>query len=187
MHRRSRLLSARRLYRLHELLGGGRDPIEPSLRQGGRIDERSPGSQGTGSCTNEFANVAEADTAGGHQPHLGQRSVDGFEIARPRQLGRKDFDDVSSRFPGRQDFGGRERSRKAERAVATAGADHPATHGWRNDESGARQDRDPRCFGIEHGAGSQQDAVSQSIGASVLRSTTVASISGFSCSASSAQ
>lgn len=124
-------------------------------------DERGTDAETAGTGLEEGLRGGQIHAAGGHEADLGQRSAQGFEVVRPSDIGREDFDDIGSCLPGGEDLGGGEGAGHDHSAVASGQADDIQVDDWGDEELSTGEEGVASRFGIEDGTGTEDDAVSE--------------------------
>ena len=152
------------LHDFHILPGERLDAGEVPRGQCFWLDQRPADAQGACPGAEEIGGCLEVDSACRHQPHLGQGTGEGLEIAGPDEVGGKDLHDVGPGLPCGDNLGRRECPGKDELAIAAAEPDHAAVHVRADNELGPGENRGPRGLGIEDRAGAEEDLVAEPIG-----------------------
>ena len=125
------------------------------------IDELAADAEAAGPGVQEVGGRVQVHAAGRHEPHLRQRPAHRLEEGRPQHVGGKHFHDVGPRLPRGQDLGRRERTRHDQLIVPLTEANHVEVDGRRDEVLGPGEEGGAGGFGVEDGAGAEQQAVAE--------------------------
>ena len=122
------------------------------------VNEVGSYAQGEGSGTEEVFSGGERDASGWNELDLGQRGLEAAEVrGSAHGAGGEDLDDIGAGLPSSDDLGGGERAGERGDGVAVAHVEGGEVQGGRDDELGSLENAHAGGFGVEHGAGAEEE------------------------------